>query len=122
VRRWTQWFCSECGEGANTAFYGPDGERGHYHDNPQGGFLGRIFHPAVPVEVVPLSEVKEVLLGEAALVPLALKIACRKWGYCLDDWSKASDKERDEAMRLARIDQEAALDAAFPSTDSEGQS
>ncbi len=60
-RRWTIWVCPECGEKVSAGCDKPMlPGRGHYHDNPAGEFLKRIFHPAEQIEVMPVSELEEV--------------------------------------------------------------
>ena len=61
--------------------------------------------PAVQIEVVPLSEVKETLLSKTAVDALQDFL-----------WAHA-DNTRENAKAAAQ----ALADAAFPSTDSEGQ-
>jgi len=85
--------CPDCGERTLD-------EDGHYHDSETN------FHRAEQVEVVPLSEVKDALLSEEAI----------KAGCIVLQEAAAPRTEPWVRLILA-----SAVDAAFPSTDSEGQ-
>jgi len=90
VKRWTIYICPVCGRQ-------PGSEHKHGHR-------------AEAVEVVPLSEVREALLGDDPVVAALGSLH-------LDGWPEIpADPELD--MRAAL---RTAFDAAFASTDSEGQ-
>jgi hypothetical protein len=80
---------------------------------------------AETIEVVALSEVREALLGEEAVLALA-ESECNRaasWGrheYWWDD--NLHPTTRETYIESARVDAQRLFDAAFPSTDSEGQS
>lgn len=68
------------------------------------------------VEVVPLSEVEDALLEDAAVEALAKK----RWERMGGRWHRVEDHRRVGLLRLAREDL-AAVAAAFPSDSEEGQ-
>lgn len=69
------------------------------------------------VEVVPLSEVREALLGKEVVEILAQKRLAHR-----GEWQLLPTGERQRALVKARRDAAEIADAAFPSTESEGQS
>ena len=112
IESWTQ--CSDCGFnlGQGHELLPPVTEQ-----LPVGAECPKCGEPMH--RVVPLSEVRETLLGEEAVEAVA---ECRWYQRFIGEpWSEADPKRREECMTEARRYLEMAQSAAFPSTDSEGQ-